>query len=620
MNQQIKQQSNQTKQVSEATDLVEPVAFADLYISDLNCRSVVDEDGIERLAANIRDRGLIHNLAGLRDADGKVGIVAGGRRLRALSLLQGDPRFQTIPVKIAPTVEVAKAWAASENFLREHPHPADEIREFGRMEQDGLPVAAIALAFGVSEAHVYRRLKLAGLPQAVLQALKADEITLAAAACFTLCDDEGHALEVLDRVRGNPVSDHVLRRMLKPDSIKGSDRRARFVGERAYQEAGGRLTRDLFAEDLLFDDPDILEQVFATKLEEAAQSLRDSGAWKWVETCRDSYVGWYQIEEHKLARVYPEPGSLDEDAAARYDDLAARAEMDGLSDADLANLSMLQAVLDGSFSEVQRALSGVILYVDTDGDLRQCEGLVTKADQAAAVAAGILAASGHGSTDTPSRPSIPATLAADLAAIARGARQNALLDHPDLLIDLLAFQLSGRMGHRSAMDLHPSEVETMPTKNAGYRLDTRLTTPKASPKDPFGSDLARGFRAFRKTGHDAIRADLTRQLAALVSLEDEKLGKLVDKTANTNIRAVWTPTAEGFFKRVRADYLDSLFCDLLELAPTHPSATAFGRLKKSEKAERLEQLFGDPAYREAAGLSASQLEQIDNWLPDELTR
>lgn len=59
----------------------ETVAFADLYVSPLNPRTVVSEDEITSLAENIKIAGLIHNLAGFRhDGTGGVGVVAGGRR------------------------------------------------------------------------------------------------------------------------------------------------------------------------------------------------------------------------------------------------------------------------------------------------------------------------------------------------------------------------------------------------------------------------------------------------------------------------------------------------------------------------------------------------------------
>ena len=124
---------------SKITATIESVPFADLYLSDLNPRSVVAESGIEALAENIRRIGLIQNLGGLRDDDGaRVGIVAGGRRLRALALLQDDARFQTVAVQIAPDAETARMWATSENGQREALHPADEIRDYGAMDARGV--------------------------------------------------------------------------------------------------------------------------------------------------------------------------------------------------------------------------------------------------------------------------------------------------------------------------------------------------------------------------------------------------------------------------------------------------------------------------------------------------
>jgi ParB family transcriptional regulator, chromosome partitioning protein len=616
MNTQTNMKADPTSDAA-VTMLLQEVPFGDLHVSDLNCRTVIDEDSIQKLAENIRAKGLIQNLAGLREDSGRIGIVAGGRRLRALAFLQDDPEFQSIPVRVTSDINVAKAWAASENHLREALHPADEIREYGAMAEDGIPVPAISLAFGVSEAHVYRRLKLAGLPEAVLASLKADDITLSMAACFTLCDDEAHSLSVLERVRGDAVSTHSLKRLLKPASVKHTDRRAVFVGEAAYLEAGGRLTRDLFAEEVLFDDPDILDELFAAKLEKAAANIKSEEGWKWVATSSESYVGWYQIEEMKAARLYPDPGFLSDTQTERFDALSEQAETDALSEADEAELSELQHLLEGSYSDIQKALSGVLIHVDQSGQLCTCAGLVAKEDRAAAEAAGILTPSGHGDNTDVAQSAFSAKLRQDLDHIACGARQNAILDHPDLLLDLLAFQLSGRMGYRSSFGLRCDRVHNSPDKETGYVLDPRLSKPKATLKDPHKSDLARGFRAFRKQGAQKIRAGLTRQLAALLDVEDEKLGALIDKEIKTSIRSVWTPNAENFFSRVRGPMLDDLHQDLLGLKPSHPSVTTFARLKKGEKATRLEQLFGDTEFRKAHALTDKQLAHIDAWVPEQ---
>lgn len=98
--------------------------------------------------------------------------------------------------------------------------------------------AVIARAFAVTEKSVYRRLALAGLPEPVIDALAANEINLSAAACFTISADEARTLEVLEKCRGDNWSDYQIKKALKPDAVKETDRRAKFVGIEAYQAAG----------------------------------------------------------------------------------------------------------------------------------------------------------------------------------------------------------------------------------------------------------------------------------------------------------------------------------------------------------------------------------------------
>ncbi|WP_282154249.1 ParB/RepB/Spo0J family partition protein [Ruegeria atlantica] len=84
-----------------APETIETVALSDLYLSDLNPRQEVGEDGIALLADSLVMCGLIQNLSGLRDTDGKVAIVAGGRRLRALNIAVTERAdLAQVPVKV----------------------------------------------------------------------------------------------------------------------------------------------------------------------------------------------------------------------------------------------------------------------------------------------------------------------------------------------------------------------------------------------------------------------------------------------------------------------------------------------------------------------------------------
>ena len=596
---------------------VEQVPFGDLYISDLNPRTVIDPAGIETLAANIRDLGLIQNLAGLRDDEGaRVGIVAGGRRYRALALLQNDPRFASVPVRIAPDRATAELWAASENHQREQPHAADEIREYGRMSSRGVAVPAIAMAFGVSEAHVYRRLKLASLPAPVLDALKAGEISLQSAAAFTVSEDEAHMLTVLERVRGANYSDHHIRQMLKPDAVRQTDRRAVFVGLDAYQAEGGRITRDLFAEQTYLDDVELLDRLFTLKLHNTAEAMEGAG-WKWVEATDATFIGWHQIEAEKLDRIYREEGFLSEEDSARYEELLDLAEGDVLDEAGEAELGALQEAQDGQWSGEQKAVAGVLICVSQSGEVQAVEGLVRKEDRLAAIEAGFLRPSQHASADnTPPKSPISQALHDDLSRIATGARQHAMLRDPDLLIDLLAYQLSHDLRWNNPLGIKTDEVPNWPTTDAeGYALDPRLT--ENPPRDMWeAKDLGVSFRAFRKKGAEHVRGELTRFLAAHYRGGDEKLAALIDKETSPGIREVWTPTAANFFSRVGGPYLNTLWRELLDLKEGHPTATTFAKLKKAEKAEKLEALFADEETRKALRVTEEQAVRIAAWLPE----
>ena len=115
-----------------------------LYLSDLNPRHEANEQEIELLAESLVACGLIQNLSGLKDEKGRVGIVAGGRRLRALNIaVKQDPSLGLVPVRIAPDAQTAEAWANVENAVRADLHPADEIRAFGKMYASAPPIQSV---------------------------------------------------------------------------------------------------------------------------------------------------------------------------------------------------------------------------------------------------------------------------------------------------------------------------------------------------------------------------------------------------------------------------------------------------------------------------------------------
>ncbi len=604
--------------------VTEAVPFDALYLHPLNPRGEATEAEIATLAENIRELGLIQNLAGLRDAEtGRVGIVAGGRRLRALALLRDDPRFQSVPVKIASSEDEAATWAAAENHARAALHPADEIREYTPLRDRGTTEAAIAIAFGVTREHVKRRLRLAALPEPVLTALRADKIDLTAAAAFVVSNDAARMAEVLAELiagQGRYGADQI-RRMLKTGTVRDTDRRARFVGVPAYRAAGGGISSDLLGGEVYLDDPDILDAVFTAKLEEAAEKFRADEGWKWARPDAASSYEWNVISGFDCEVLYPVEGALTETEAERHDGLARRRNFgEQLSDADRAELARIVAIAEGGYTPEQRAVSGVMLYVNHHGDLEVTRAVVLPEDYQEAADAGIIEArhvtpedEGDGSDSPLPAPTISEALRQDLRAVRRGARQHAALEQHDLLLSMLAFHLSGAFGNRG-FSISRHAVATTPTTGAeGYTADPRLLGADAGRSS--ASDLARAFKAFRKKGADHVRDVLTLELARLLDLPhaDEGFAKLYDKEAATDVRAVWRPTVVNFFSRVKGDYLDSLWTEMVGIDADSGEARAFAKAKKAEKAARLETMF-DPATE----LPEAQRARVAAWLPPEM--
>ncbi|WP_171181057.1 ParB/RepB/Spo0J family partition protein [Ruegeria sp. HKCCD8929] len=594
-----------------------------LTLSPMNPRQDVPEADVVELADSIWAAGLIQSIAGLADDKGGAEIVAGGRRLRALhylaeqhpTLAKTHPGLANPMVMLAPDAETAETWANAENISRKDLAPADEIRAYGKMHNAGAPVPGIARAFAVTEKHVYRRLALANLHGQIIDALAAGEISLSMAACFTISNDEKLSLEVLERVRGDHWSDHQLKSMLKPDSVTGSDRRAVFVGEEAYKDAGGRLGGDLFAEQTFFDDVALLDDLFATKLAESGEAVTGTG-WKWVEVLDASYVGYYEIEQRKLDRIYREEGVLSEADAARYDELAELAEGDALDAAGEAELAALQETLDGVFTDAQKAHAGVLIHVNQSGGFQTIEGLVRREDKKAAIEAGVLQRSSHISGGNDKRKSpISQKLADDLARVVTGARQHAALRDPDLIMALLAFQLAGGVTYGKPIGLSQNEVPNWPTTEAvGYALDERLTTLAEWSGDEWDRDVAKEFRSFRKKGADHIQAELIRHLASLLSGGEKDLCALIDREVKPDVREVWTPTDENFFSRVGGPYLNAIWREVLGFKADHPTITTFEKLKKRDKVAKLHSLFNDPGTREVMKLSKAAQKRIAKWL------
>ncbi|WP_316016177.1 ParB/RepB/Spo0J family partition protein [Roseobacter sp. HKCCA0434] len=603
-----------------AAETVSYIPVSDLALSPMNPRQTVSDEEILALVASIESVGLIQSLAGF-DTGERVEIVAGGRRLRALQALAENAADEwagfAVPVRVTADRTEAQSWASTENIMRAELHPADEIRAFADLATTGYPIEKVAQTFGVTVRRVQQRMKLAGLPAPILDALRADKLTLDAAAAYTLAQDEAHALAVFEDMNGTYYGSeaYTIRRKLTAAMADGGGREGKFVGREDYEAAGGTITTDLFEDKVHFNDAALLTELATAKLEEIATDLRAEG-WKWVETSTED-TPW-DIKQ-KMGRTYAEPIGLTDEEQARYDDLAEKVEYGEATDEEQEEAEALSEKMDrpGPYSAEQMAHAGVFVTLDWSGKVHIEAGMVRPEDIDAAVEAGICRKSAHVGTGTTEKPKYPQALTDDMTRIRNAAIQRALAKKPELALDLLTFVLASDLSSYAApVAVNMETMPNMPKNDMGLDEDARFD-PTYTVRFKRDAGTVETFETFRASPKKQRNALLTAAIARGFGSDLHGNGTkraFVDHIASMlvpNVRDVWTPN-EAFFKRLTAAQLDEVFAEVLGKAPSAETV----KMKKADKVAALALWFEDPDAQKA--LTADQKARVKAWHPVEM--
>src|SRR5262245_23773976 len=280
------------------------VPFNKLSLSQSNVRRLKAGVSIDDLAEDIARRGLLQslNVRPVLDAagaeTGMFEIPAGGRRYRALERLVEQKRLsKTAPVPCIvrdPAVEVsAEEDSLAENVQRVALHPLDQFRAFQALCDQGAGEEEIAARFFVPPAVVKQRLRLASVSEKLLGIYAEDGMTLEQLMAFTVTADHARQEQVWEALQQSYNKEaYLIRRQLTESAVRGSDRRARFVGLDAYEAAGGVVLRDLFEDDGggWFQDVALLDRLATEKLAAEAEKIAAEG-WKWIEVAVDFRYG-----------------------------------------------------------------------------------------------------------------------------------------------------------------------------------------------------------------------------------------------------------------------------------------------------------------------------------------
>ena len=344
--------------LSESRD----IPFNKLVLSQSNVRRVKAGVAIEELAEDIARRTLLQSLTVrpvLDESGAETGmyeVPAGGRRYRALELLVKQKRLaRTAPVPcIVRTGGIAEEDSLAENVQRAPLHPLDQFRAFLALREKGQSEEDIAAAFFVSVAVVRQRLRLASVSPKLLEVYAEDGMSLDQLMAFTVNPDHARQEQVWEALQRVPARQtYQIRRMLTEDTVRASDRRARFVGIADYEAAGGIVLRDLFESDDggWLQDPALLDRLVAAKLEREAEAVRAEG-WKWVEVAPDFPYG----HTYGLRRLSGKEVPLTKKETKARD--ALKAELDKL-EKKYADAEEIPEEVDARLGEIETALGGV---------------------------------------------------------------------------------------------------------------------------------------------------------------------------------------------------------------------------------------------------------------------
>ncbi|MBV9984900.1 ParB/RepB/Spo0J family partition protein [Bradyrhizobium sp.] len=377
------------------------IPFNKLVLSQSNVRRVKAGVSIEQLAESIAQRTLLQslNVRAVLDGEGNetgmFEVPAGGRRYRALELLVKQKRMaKTQPVPcVVREGGIAEDDSLAENDERVGLHPLDQFRAFQTLRDAGLSEEDIAARHFVTAAIVKQRLRLASVSQRLHDVYAGDGMTLEQLMAFSVTADQARQEQVWENVsRSGYDEPYQIRRMLTENTVRASDRRARFIGLDAYEQAGGGILRDLFEHDDggWLQDVALLDRLVTEKLTAEAEKIAKEG-WKWISLAFE----FPYAHASGLRALQGKPADLTSEEQATIDALNAdQAKLEF----DYQNADELPDEIDQRFGEIEAALTafeerpliydpseiaraGVFVSIDSEGQLSVDRGYVRPEDE-----------------------------------------------------------------------------------------------------------------------------------------------------------------------------------------------------------------------------------------------
>jgi ParB family chromosome partitioning protein len=554
------------------------IPLSKLKVSRENARHLsADKKADKELLASLAKHGQFQNLVvSPIGEDGMHEIYAGKRRFSAFQILvkQGDlDPDAPIDCKVERNKNKLAEITLAENVARAAMHPVDELAAFNRLHAEkGYRIDQIAEHFGKPKAEIKRILALGGCAPMLLDKCREGELSIDALRAFSLTTDQDKQIAVYESLKKSQGRVHAwsIKEALSEKLIKSTEPIALFVGLNTYKNKGGTFQKDLFNSTTYLADPDLLQRLADEKFAEILKSEVGEG-WGWVECMLEHYVSdikmMPQVETSvtaegkktlkKLEQLNEKLSSLDVlDQSGEYDELLEQIEQ---LEADLIEQRE-------DFNSEQRKNSGVIIALDRDGNVCIYRGLLKPGQ----VVSSSDSNSGESSPTVTDRAEYSEAVLQDLKIYKTIIARLALIDEPQLAVELIHFQLIVSLINQtnfqyfeSVIDLHFRSTETDTSRSDLDDNPAQLEILKKRdeiwqqiPEDwlkllhdgNLGAAFAR-FLIFPEELKNKLLSDVAaRSLVVANDLPGELLS-MVGKA----VRDWWHPTAANFFQRVRKE-------------------------------------------------------------------
>lgn len=607
--------------------------------SKRNVRKIGPRMSIPELAASISRIGLLQNLIVVRAADGEnYEVVAGDRRRAAMKLAAKQKR-------IAPDFEAhcllvpdasARTVSLAENLMRESMHPADQFEAFAALVKEGRPVEDIAADFGVTPLVVQRRLRLGNVSKRLLDDYRTGAVTLEQLMALAITDDHAAQESAFYSAPEWQRDPSALRQRLTARKIAGNDPLARFAGVDAYTAAGGAVVSDLFAPDdasgTYLADPTLLDKLVREKLDALAGEVRAEG-WAWVEAVPHlSYTERQAFHDAPQAQREPTRREAQriESLRRRIDEAGAALEAaEDAGDEHKAGTlyeryerleSELAAAHDrlSTYAPQVRAVAGAIVTIDGEGEATVHRGLLREAEAKALRTLERLRQgfTGDGATQDSGaeaqQPDKPANLsdrlAQRLSAHRTAALQIEVARHPHAALAALVHGMVRTVlqdGYDGG-DLPLGVRLTVQHRLEGFAPDWPGSPAAAALRDmqqAWGRKLPEGGDELFAALLAMKQRELVRLLAVCVAGSVDVVtlratqhppGAALAQAVELDMRAWWTPTADGYFQHVSKA---AILTAVQAFAPSHAGRLA--KLKKADIASEAERLAAGTGWMPA---------------------